>query len=190
MCRKEEFIFKEVWKNIKGYEGLYQVSNLGRVRSFPRKGTHSNNIHILSPGIDHKGYLNVRLSKRCKGHSFRVHKLVAMAFIPNTHNKEQINHINGIKTDNRVTNLEWCTNLENMRHSWNIGLRSKDKTYHYGKDNVLSVAVEQYSLNGKFIRKWYCIKDIERALGFDNRNICACCRGKRPTAYGYKWRYA
>lgn len=116
--------------------------------------------------------------------------MVALAFIPNLENKEQVNHKNGKKTDNRVSNLEWCSNLENMQHSWREGLRSKEKTYRYGKENVLSVKVNQLSLDGDFIKKWDCVRDIERTLGFDNRNICACCRKKRPTAYGYIWEYA
>ena len=180
----------EIWKDIENYEGLYQVSNLGRVRSFPRRGTRDRNIHILSPGITRKGYLQVSLLKNGKSHPYRVHQLVGKAFICNTYAKEQINHINGVKTDNRVENLEWCTNNENMLHSWKTGLRSKEKSYHYSKDNVLSVTVDQYSLSGEFIKRWFCVKDIERNLGFNNKNICACCRGKRPTAYGYRWKYA
>lgn len=177
----------EIWKDIKNYEGLYQVSNLGNIRSFPRRGTRGK---ILSPGFTKKGYLQVSLVKNGKGHPYRVHQLVGKNFIENPQKKEQINHKNGIKTDNRVENLEWCTNSENMEHSWNIGLRSKNKSYHYGKDNVLSVIVDQYSLNNIFIKRWFCIKDIEREYGFDNRNLSSCCRGKRPTAYGYKWKYA
>lgn len=181
---------KEVWKDIEGYEGLYQVSNLGQVRSFPRQGTRTKQIHILKPMFNHKGYLQVNLMKKGKMSSRRIHRLVAKAFIPNKERKEQVNHINGVKTDNRVENLEWCTNQENMTHSWKTGLRTKEKTYYHGKNHFRSVSVEQYTLQGNYIKKWYCVKDIERELGFDNRNICACCRGKKPTAYGYKWKYA
>ena len=180
---------KEIWRDVIGYEGLYKVSNLGNVLSIPRKGTHSNKEYLLKQSLTKKGYLYVILSKKCKSFDTGVHRLVAQAFIPNLENKSQVNHKNGIKTDNRVENLEWVTNEENMRHSWEIGLRNKEKSYKYGKDNVLSVKVNQYSLDGIFIKTWFCIKDVERQLKFDNRNICACCRHKRNTAYGYIWRY-
>lgn len=180
---------EEIWKDIKGYEGLYQVSNLGNVRSFPRKGTHSKEITILKYEFNHKGYKQVGLTKKCKVHTKRIHRLVAETFISNPENKLQVNHINGDKTDNRVENLEWCTNEYNMAHSWKIGLRSIEKTYKRGKEHCRSVTVNQYDLYGNFIKKWDCVRDIERILGFDNRNICACCRHKRNVAYGYVWRY-
>lgn len=178
---------KEIWKDIKGYEGLYQVSNLGRVKSFPRKGTHTKREHILIVGKNHKGYFQVKLTKKCKAKTISVHRLVAEAFIPNPDNLPQINHKDGNKDNNCVNNLEWCTNEYNMKEAIRLGLR--DKIYKYGKNHFNSVIVNQYDLDGTFIKKWYCIRNIEKTLGFDNRNISACCRGKRPTAYGYKWKY-
>lgn len=180
---------KEIWKDIVGYEGLYKVSNLGNVLSIPRQGTHSNKEYFLKKIKTKKGYLNVTLMKESKSLYTGIHRLVAQAFIPNKENKPQVNHIDGNKENNSVNNLEWVTNKENMLHSWKIGLRSKEKSYKYGKNNSLSVTVNQYSLDGKFIKTWYCVRDIERELGFDNRNICACCRHKRNVAYGYIWRY-
>lgn len=177
---------EEIWKDIKDYEGLYQVSNLGRVRSLPRKGTYKD-IHILKLGKNHKGYLQVKLSKdsvlKCKS----IHRLVAEVFIPNPDNKPQVNHKDTNKENNCVNNLEWVTNLENMQHSWKMGLRNN--IYKKGKEHYKSVIVYQYDLQNNLIKKWYCVKDIERELGFDNRNICACCRNKKKTAYGYKWSY-
>lgn len=184
---------EEIWKDIYfidngiiyDYRGLYQVSNFGRVKSFPRQGTHINEEHILILGKNHKGYLQCILTKKSKRNNFMVHRLVAKMFISNPEDKTQINHIDGNKENNCVSNLEWCTNGENGKHAWTNGLRTKK----YGKENKSAKKVVQYSLDMKQIKVWSSIIDIERELGFNNRNICACCRNKRPTAYGYVWRY-
>lgn len=111
---------KEIWKDIPGYEGLYQVSNMGRVRSLGRTiiykdgQKHFYKGKILSPGNGSTGYLHVRLGS--KGREAGIHRLVAEAFIPNPDGKIDVNHINGVKSDNRVNNLEWCTRAENMKH--------------------------------------------------------------------------
>lgn len=116
---------EETWKNIKEYEGLYQVSNLGRVKSFAvyKQGK------ILRPIRTHKGYLTVVLSKDKKEKRKRIHRLVAEEFIPNPKHKEQVNHINGNKTDNRINNLEWVTCQENVKHAWNTGLAAVNKNF-------------------------------------------------------------
>lgn len=112
---------------------------------------------------------------------------MAETFIDNPNNLPQVNHIDGNKQNNKVDNLEFCTNEYNMKEAWRLGLR--DNIYKKGKEHFRSVKVNQYDLHGNFIRNWECIKDIERELGFDNRNISACCRHKRNVAYGYIWRY-
>ena len=120
----------EIWCDIKGYEGLYRVSNLGRVKSLERlvKSKHNSNRlvknKILMQGIDKDGYHLVVLSVNNKRATKKVARLVGMAFIPNLKNKPQINHINGIKNDNRVSNLEWCTCKENIQHAINERLRT------------------------------------------------------------------
>lgn len=125
----------EVWKPIKGYEGLYEVSNLGRVKSLERKvkaknkyGTVDRTVteKILKYSINHKGYYLVKICNQVNK-SFLVHRLVAEAFIDNPENKLQVNHINGDKKDNRVCNLEWCTNNENQKHAINMGLIDIDE---------------------------------------------------------------
>lgn len=109
------------WRDIKGYEGKYQVSNLGNVKSlnFHRK----NKECLLTPKIDKDGYLEIALYKNGKSKYYRIHRLVAIAFISNNENKKEVNHINGIKSDNRVDNLEWCTSSENQVHAYKTGLQ-------------------------------------------------------------------
>ncbi len=130
----------EVWKDIVDYEGSYQVSNLGRIKSLYRKVRHKNNSlrtlkeRILKPGKTTKGYMQVMLHKDGKGKQSKVHRVVAIAFIKNTESKPQVNHINGIKTDNHVDNLEWCTQSENMVHSIENGL--KDYKFMTGENNM------------------------------------------------------
>lgn len=115
---------QEIWKPVKDFEGLYEVSNMGNVRSLNYRCT--GEIKILKPGKDKRGYLKVNLYKSSKYSSKRVHRLVATAFIPNLDNKTQVNHIDGNKQNNTVSNLEWCTNSENMQHAWRTGLRNEE----------------------------------------------------------------
>lgn len=113
----------EIWKNVLGYEGLYQVSNLGRVKSLCRKtrsGNISYKVRILKAGLT-DGYERVVLTKYGLRNTKKVHRLVAQAFIPNPENKPQVNHIDFNRSNNIVTNLEWSTQLENNRHSRNAG---------------------------------------------------------------------
>ena len=131
----------EIWKDVVGYEGLYEVSNLGRVKRLSktvhmkcvdkREGRRSQGEYtqsrvfpdkILKGTLSDKGYLTVGLTKDGKQKNFRIHRLVAIAFIPNPHNKQEVNHKNGIKDDNRVDNLEWSTGDENIKHAIENGL--------------------------------------------------------------------
>lgn len=113
----------EIWKDIIGYEGLYQVSSEGRVKRFYKNG----NEKLLKPRNVGWGYLQVSLGKEGKKTQYLLHRLVGMAFIENPFNKPQINHLNGIKTDNRVENLEWCTRSENQLHAYANGLQARPK---------------------------------------------------------------
>lgn len=125
-------MFKEIWKEIPGYEGRYQVSSLGRVRSLEyHNGKGIKRIGILKPAKDEKGYLRCALSKSNKLVTYKVHRLVAMVFIPNPNNLPQVNHKNGIKTDNRVENLEWCDSSKNILHAYENGLIPRHIPKHY-----------------------------------------------------------
>lgn len=119
----------EIYKDINGYEGYYQVSNFGNVKSLDRLVLHNYGGNAKKTGIilkqhpDKDGYLSVNLKKKQNGSTNRSHRLVAMAFIPNPENKPQVNHINGIKSDNRLENLEWVTLCENRQHAYDTGLQ-------------------------------------------------------------------
>jgi hypothetical protein len=119
----------EVWKNIKGYKGCYQVSNYGRVKSLARKDSLNRDIkeRIFKPSVNNRGYSLVVFCKNGKIKTFTVHRLVAKAFIPNPLNKPSVNHINGIKQINRPSNLEWCTTSENNYHAYKLGLKEAKK---------------------------------------------------------------
>lgn len=132
----------EVWKDISGYEGYYQISNFGQIRSVPRYITHKTKGggfvnqyfkgKILKPTTTRNGYKMIVLSKDGKFKYQTIHRLVATAFIPNPENKPTVNHKDGDKSNNHVDNLEWCTSSENNSHAYRIGLkkgRGKTKVY-------------------------------------------------------------
>jgi len=168
----------EVWKDIPDYEGLYQISDLGRVKSLKR------NI-ILKPFFTANGYYQVTLFKNGKNHSKQIHRLVGENFIKKAGNKNEINHIDGNKQNNCITNLEWCTSSYNKTEAYRLGLMKR----RFGKENPNSKVVYQYDLNGNFIKKWDCAMDIQRELGIPSPRICSCCLGISKTAYKYKWKY-
>jgi len=168
----------EIWKPVNGYEGIYEISNLGRVKSLNYRRT--GNEKILKQVKKTKGYLALTLYKNGSYKQHRIHRLVADAFIPNPDNLPQVNHIDEDVTNNRVDNLEWCDN----KYNCNYGNRTKrSATSHYKKIN-------QYDLDGKFIKTWSSIKNIESELGFYGSKISDCCRGRNKTSYKYIWRYA
>ena len=176
---------KEIWKDIVGYEGLYQVSNYGRVRSLDRTYTqkarngsilkHTYKGQILKPN-NVSGYLQVNIQKHKKRNDQKIHRLVAEAFIPNLNNLPQVNHIDGNKHNNHVDNLEWVTTSENQLHS-----------YYVLKNNLKPVI--QYDLEGNFIKEWEATKIASIKLNIHASNITNCCKNNRKTAGGYIWKY-
>lgn len=128
---------EEIWKDIPGFEGLYQISNLGRVKSLPKMaGRRFQDEHMIALVDVSGGYVGVQLYKNGKGKRYSLHRLVATSFIDNPENFPQVNHVDGNKKNNCVTNLEWCTAKENIRHAWDTGLHphySGEKAPMYGK---------------------------------------------------------
>lgn len=179
---------KEIWKDIKGYEGLYQVSNLGRVKSIPRKYTKKEE-RILKATIDH-GYMTIWLFKKGKGKGKRIHRLVAENFINKTNDERNIvNHKDGNKANNKVDNLEWCTQKENVNHAIKNGLFVFNPQLLLEKGKIKGKEVIQIDKDGNIIKEWRTISEVEKTLGFNASHIGECCKGKYKTANGYIWRY-
>ena len=170
---------KEYWKPVVGYEGHYQVSNFGRVKSI-KFGKEI----ILKQRQCMNGYKLVTLYKDGKGKIILVHRLVAQAFIPNPDNLPEVNHKDENKTNNVVTNLEWCDRLYNVRYGTGIERQKKKQLNNIKK----SKPVLQYDLEGNFIKEWKSISECGRN-GFHIFCISSCCNGKQKTHKGFIWRY-
>jgi len=179
----------EVWKPVVGYEGLYEVSNLGRVKSCTktvyrdRRGPITFQEKIMKPTVTYKGYLTIDLRNHGRRKGGFVHRLVAKAFIENPENKEQVNHINGNKKDNRVENLEWATNQENMVHAYKLNLKTSDAAAEARRQKI-----EQLDMKGNIVNSFNSIKEAYEITKINN--ISAVCRGVREKAGGFYWKYA
>lgn len=185
---------EEIWRDIIGFEGLYQVSNLGRVKSLKRIaliGKHKAKL-IIPEKIksfqinDRKNglYVKTDLNKNGKSKSIKIHRLVAIAFIANPENKPEVNHKNGIHDDNRVENLEWVTTSENRQHSFDHLHRKNPE----GFDNRLSKQCSQYSLSGKLIETFGSRWQAYRKTGVHPSTIIKAIRGEYSQAGGFVWR--
>ena len=173
----------EIWKAIPGYEGIYEVSSKGQVRSL-------NYRHTGKPGIlkvrDDKGYLTIGLNHNGKRHDYRIHRLVAEAFIPNPNNLPQINHKDENKYNNCVNNLEWCTAQYNVNYG----------TARERQRQKMMIPVYGTNINnGTIIRFEGMVEACKylKSIGFttaNTTNICNCCKGSQKSAYGYTWNYS
>lgn len=181
----------EYWVSIHGYEGLYEISNLGRVKSLSRLVKNKNGMRCVSERIikqklDKDGYLLINLCKNQKMGTYKMHRLVAYAFIQNADSKPQINHINGIRGDNRCENLEWCTNGENQRHAYKflnkktpMGMKGR-----YGHD-PRSKPVVCVNTGERFVSA----KHAARLMNIHKKSILYNCHGKQKSASGYQFQF-
>lgn len=205
----------EIWKDITGYEGLYQASNFGNIKSLKRNTAHER---ILKPRVDKGGYLYVGLTKNGITKTYKVHRLIGLTFIANPKNKYSINHINGNKQDNNVENLEWASAKEQAIHAvkmglfkwtddskeklratmvrkglWyirNVGKRKYTKTHRRNGHFNCAKPIIQKDDNGNIIKVWLSMSEASRELGVPVPHIVRVCKGDRKHAKGYKWEYA
>lgn len=158
----------ELWRDIRGYEGMYQISTEGRVKSLKY-----GKVKIIKPGVESTGYLHVMLSKGGHLHPYKIHRLVADAFLPNLLNLRDVNHLDEIKSNNAVSNLEWCSRREN-----NV----------WGSRRGELVEVDAYDLDGRFIGRFSCLSEASRMLGVYVGNISGCMNGRVSQTGGYCFR--
>lgn len=176
---------KEVWKDIDGWEGQYQISNLGRVKSLPKKLHRGmTKERIMKSTNNGSDYFIVGFRNGNRRKSYLVHRLVAKAFIPNPKNKEEVNHIDGNKQNNIYTNLEWTTKQENINHAWRTGLSSMEKL------DVVRIKVDQFTEDGRYITTYNSMSEAEKATRASVGEIGKCCRGLAYHSGGYRWRFS
>lgn len=162
----------EIWKDVVGYQGLYEVSDYGNVRNVLKNGK------LLKLTLHSCGYLSVNLCKRHVRKDYRVHRIVAEAFIPNPRHLPEINHKDENKANNHADNLEWCDRLYNVRY----GTRTERSAEKH------AVPVEQLTMDGIVVKTWDSMAEAGRH-GYNFKMISACCNGRKKTHRGYIWRY-
>lgn len=187
---------EEIWKDIQGYEGLYQISNFGRVKSLPKfrnngTGGFISKEKILKTEENNRGYVRVQIKNNGKAKRFFVHRLVAFSFIPNPENKPCVNHLDCNPLNNRADNLEWCTFQENTDYM--VKLERNKRTYLWNKrrnekNKKNWKPVVQMDHRGSVIKKYRNITEVKKD-GFRPGDVCRCCKGQRKTTGGYVWRY-
>lgn len=175
----------ETWKAIAGYEGLYEVSDLGRVRSL--NYNHTGVAKILNPRKNRGGYLLVALFKDGKRKDMQVHRLVAQAFIHNPNNLETVNHRDEVKTNNAASNLEWMSVADNL----NYGSHNRRSAEARVNNPKMSKPVRQLDkTTGELLATFPSTHEAERVTRIHRQSICCCCNGERKSAGGYNWKYS
>ncbi len=169
----------EQWKDIEGFDGDYQISNYGRVKSF------KNKCRLI--GVNNKpngaGYKDIQLSKNGIVTHHRIHRLVALHFYDKDINENVVNHIDGDKLNNYESNLEWTTHSNNSKHALELGLRKK------GGDLSFSKSITQFNMNGNKIKTFSSVVEAGDELGFCRHNLAACCRGVLYSSHGFRWSF-
>lgn len=184
----------EIWADVKNYEGIYIISNLGNIKKLERVVLRKNGRRCyISPEdkiatITPKGYLRVRLQKNKKSKHFFVHRLVADAFLEKPIGATQVNHKNGIKTDNRVENLEWVSASENLLHSYRCLGRKPATLGKFGKNNYNCKILLQIK-NGEIVAEFFGANEAYLKTGICIDSIRKVCAKKRKSAGGYSWEY-
>lgn len=186
-------VLEEIWKPIKDYENIYEVSATGKVRSLNRIDSRGckRKGKVISLHKNNVGYFRASLWNSNKVKRCFIHRLVAEAFIFND-NKEKniiINHKDGNKENNHFENLEWCDYSYNSKHAFSIGLATPTALNKFGKDHNRSIPIDQFDKNYNFIKTYYSSYEVERELGIAQQNISKVCKGKRNYAGGFRWKY-
>jgi hypothetical protein len=183
----------ELWEPVKGYELLYEISNMGRVKILQKMVAYGRiqEEMIAKLRLDKDGYVTFTASKNNVVKTLKVHRMVAIAFIPNPDSKPEVNHRFGIKIDNRATELEWSTTKENIVHNFKVLNRKRPNWMRgvVGKLNKQSRPVIQMDMSGKNIKEWESMNMVYPVLGIHAGSISACCRGLCHQSGGFKWKY-
>lgn len=178
---------EEIFKEIPGYDGLYEVSNKGNVRTIKRQGTDDR---ILAGSIDRTGYKRVALCKKGITKSYAVHRLVCLTFLPNPNGKRTVNHIDGNKLNNILSNLEWMTHSENHKHAYDFLSRKSHMNGKSGKDHHNSKSVIRVCKLTKEVMVFDSLRLATASVGGNEGHVSACCTGKRKSHKGYTWSFA
>ncbi len=176
----------EIWKAVKGYEGIYEVSNFGRIRSLDKEITFKDGRRrkfygriLRTNTLNNSGYVTVGLHDHGHQISYLLHRVVAEAFVENPNNYSEVNHIDQNKMNNSSDNLEWCTHKENVNHGDEIerGSQKQRKSFR------------QLDMDGNVIKLWSGFKKMQRETGYQRKSVYECCTGKRDSYKGFRWEY-